>query len=65
MEIRCKVCRRAPHEIKEYVDIYREGDKYDSPEEACIYEEGTFNSETGKFYCTKCYISVGMPLGTA
>lgn len=59
----CKVCRKQPHEIEEYVDIAREEEM--TPEEFVRQEEGTYNRETGMFYCTDCYVKVGMPLGTA
>lgn len=61
--MRCKVCGKAPEEIDEYVDMGEvEGL---TPEEFVRQEEGTYNPETGMFYCTACYIKIGMPLGTA
>lgn len=27
--------------------------------------DGTYNSATGSFWCDRCYIVLGMPLGTA
>jgi hypothetical protein len=61
--MRCKICRKQPHEISEYVDAAEvEGV---TPEEYVRSEEGTYNRATGLFYCTNCYIAIGMPLGTA
>ena len=59
----CRKCGRWPHEIDEYVDFARE--EGITPEEYVKQEEGTFNELTGEFYCTDCYIAVGMPLGKA
>ena len=63
MEYKCKVCGRRPDEIQEYIDEA----SYEriTPEQYMIQEEGTFNPKTGLFYCTDCYIKIGMPLGTA
>lgn len=60
----CKVCGKAPHEILEYIQgAVDEG--IATPAEYVRQEEGTFNRETELFYCTECYIRIGMPLGTA
>jgi hypothetical protein len=65
--MKCKVCGKRPDEIEEYVEMAndKEGFGCDTPEEVVIREEGTYNSRTGLFYCTDCYIKIGMPLGTA
>ena len=63
LEIKCKVCDRKPHEIGEYV--YCADDEGIEPEEFVKKEEGTYNPSTGKFYCTSCYVKIGMPLGKA
>lgn len=63
-EIKCKVCGKKPEELKEYVTLAKEGG-YESAEEAVKREEGTYNPATGQFYCTSCYIAIGMPLGRA
>jgi hypothetical protein len=68
--IRCKKCQKTPDMIDEYVSIARENDwqKKDGTPDADMAvrrEEGTYNKETGRFYCTKCYIALGQPLGTA
>jgi hypothetical protein len=59
----CKICGRKPEDISEY----REGAFYMgiTPNEYVRIEEGTYNTETKKFYCTSCYIKIGMPLGKA
>lgn len=62
-ELRCKVCGKAPAEIDEYVDMGKEEDM--TPDEYVRCEEGTLNRATGLFYCTLCYIKIGMPLETA
>lgn len=62
-DISCKRCGRWPHEIDEYVDFSRE--EGITPAEYVKQEEGTYNKETGEFYCTDCYIRLGMPLGKA
>lgn len=63
-EIKCKCCGKKPNEISEYVEMVEDGD-YKTAEEAAIDDEGTYNSETGLFYCTSCYIEIGMPNGKA
>lgn len=63
MDVRCRVCGMTPDQLEEYVDMGRvEGM---APEEFVRSEEGTFNRETGGFYCTACYIRIGQPLGVA
>ena len=62
MIIKCKSCGKHPDEIEEYVDCAREEKM--TPDELA-QTDGTFNQATGEFYCTDCYISNGMPLGTA
>ena len=62
----CAVCCKTPEEIEEYITGAE--DYYDgsiTPEEYVIREEGTYNRESGKFYCTRCYIMIGMPNGKA
>lgn len=57
----CKVCGRKPDEINEYITSA----KYEgcTPEEYVKSTEGTYDRKTNKFYCTECYIKVGMPSG--
>jgi hypothetical protein len=63
MDIKCKVCGKRPSEISEYIDAGEIEDM--TPEDFVIENEGTYNPETGKFYCTGCYIKIGEPLGRA
>ena len=64
--VRCKICGKKPNEINEYIERAKyESEYFDSPEDVVIQDEGTFNPLTGLFYCTECYIKVGMPLGQA
>lgn len=62
-DLRCKGCGKAPNEINEY--ILAAEDEEITPELYVIREEGTYNRETGLFWCTRCYIKAGMPLGKA
>ena len=64
MRIMCKGCKKTPSELLEY-EMLAEEIGYDTPEEAVIKQEGTYNKETGYFWCTDCYIKAGMPLGEA
>lgn len=61
---KCKVCGREASEIDEYQEFIRTG-QYKTIEEVIKNEEGTYNPETDLFYCTNCYIKIGMPLGKA
>ena len=64
----CKICHHKPLEIEEYVEIAEDNNGFPNshtPEEAVLNEEGTLNHITEMFYCTSCYIKIGMPLGTA
>lgn len=59
----CKVCGREPSQIFEYLLAGLEFRM--TPEEFVEKEEGTYNRDTQLFYCTECYIRIGMPLGVA
>lgn len=59
---RCAICGRKPDEIQEYIDCAKDEDM--TPEEY-VRTDGTYNHRTKKFYCSSCYIKIGMPLGTA
>lgn len=61
--VMCKRCGKKPDEIQEYVDAAKEDNM--TPESYVRSCEGTYNPKTGLFYCTSCYIKVGMPLGKA
>ena len=63
VDVRCKICKHKPDEIDEYIWAAEEENM--TPEEYVKKEEGTYNSRTGQFYCTECYIKAGSPLGTA
>jgi len=62
IDIKCKVCGKSPEELQEYQDCKEENE---TATEYCWHEEGTLNKQTGLFYCTECYVKVGMPLGKA
>lgn len=59
----CLKCQRKPDEIQEYVDLA--ADDGVTPERFVKTGEGTFDPRTGYFWCTDCYIKLGMPLGKA
>lgn len=59
----CIGCGRTPDQIKEY--IMGANEENITPEEYVRLYEGTYNNWNGHFYCTKCYIEAGMPLGRA
>jgi len=59
---RCKCCGKRPDEIVEYIVCANNEDM--TPDEY-VQTDGTFNQATGEFYCTDCYIEIGMPLGIA
>lgn len=66
----CINCGKEPSELSEYVDAVQ-GENEDSilhfvdANDYVRREEGTYNRENGHFFCTPCYIKVGMPLGKA
>jgi aspartate carbamoyltransferase regulatory subunit len=62
-EIKCKRCGKHPNELSEYIECAEE--EGITPDEYVVREEGTYNEKTGLFYCTPCYVKVGMPLGKA
>lgn len=62
-DIVCAGCGKTPSEIEEYITYAKvEGI---TPEEYVVRKEGTYNPTNGRFWCTDCYIRVGMPLGKA
>lgn len=62
-DIRCELCGRKPDEISEYVEAASE--EKITPDQYILENEGTYNPINGHFYCTNCYIEIGMPLGMA
>lgn len=63
LDIKCPICGRTPENISEYVNGGYELDI--TPRRYVMEEEGTYNTQNGHFYCTSCYIKLGMPLGVA
>jgi hypothetical protein len=63
LECKCKSCGKKPEELDEYVQPAEELGI--TPERYVVTEEGTYNPETGLFFCTPCYVKAGMPLGKA
>jgi hypothetical protein len=63
--IHCKGCKQHPNDIPEYVIEAKSYPQPFTPVDFVKEEEGTYNEETGQFWCTACYIKAGMPLGTA
>lgn len=55
----CAFCGKRPVELEEYVEAAR--DEGITPDEYVREEEGTFNSATGTFACTECYVALGCP----
>lgn len=60
-DYRCVCCQRVPDEIAEYSREQTGEDT--SPEDYVYSNEGTLNTESGRFFCTDCYIDNGMPSG--
>lgn len=60
---RCIGCNKNADELDEYIEIAKEEDM--EVDDYVKSEEGTYNPSNGHFYCTSCYIEVGMPLGVA
>ena len=61
--LHCKRCGRPPAAIGEYIDAAEANQT--TPEDYLLDEEGTLDRSTGEFWCTECYIAIGMPLGLA
>ena len=66
---KCFKCGKEPHEIQEYIDgaadvnSVTHEDPPHTPLDYMLLEEGTYNSKTEHFACTKCYIEIGCPRG--
>jgi hypothetical protein len=61
----CAECLRAPGDISEYVSSAQLSTREETPEEYVMREEGTYNPHQRTFWCTQCYLKIGMPLGIA
>ncbi len=62
----CRGCGLQAGELDEYVvRCEEEGGYYKSPADLVRRDEGTYNRNTGMFWCSRCYIDRGMPSGTA
>ena len=55
----CVGCNKHPDQIPEYTD--REVIGRMTPDQYVATEEGTYNRENGRFWCTECYVRAGMP----
>ncbi len=62
-QVRCMTCGRRPDQILEYRQAAADEDT--TAEQYVRANEGTYNAATGKFWCTECYIIIGMPEGVA
>jgi hypothetical protein len=61
---RCRRCGRLPESLPVYRDLVsRLGVK--AARTRVRNDEGTYNAETGGFWCDECYIALGCPVGTA
>lgn len=61
--MKCKICGKKPEQISEYITESKLANL--TPSEFVRLEEGTYNPTTDLFYCTNCYIKIGMPRGVA
>lgn len=59
----CGSCKRPPETMDEYILAARENGT--TPTKFVKREEGTFDKDTGLFFCTDCYITLGCPTGKA
>ena len=59
----CVNCHKTPDEINEYSQEMTQSNM--EPSEYVRREEGTYSFIHNTFYCTECYVRVGMPLGKA
>ncbi len=60
----CSHCGKKAEELEEYIELAKI-ENYEDANEAVIKSEGTYNSESNTFYCTPCYVEIGMPKGIA
>jgi hypothetical protein len=59
----CVCCKKSPAELEEYVEAAK--DEGVTPDAYVLDQEGTLNTRNGHFWCTACYVNIGMPLGVA
>jgi len=57
--ISCVGCQRTPEQIPIYVMLAVEDGV--EPDVWVSYNDGTYNTETGRFACDECYIDMGQP----
>ncbi len=55
----CKRCGKRADQLEEYITAASE--RGISAAEYVRFEEGTYNSKTGYFTCTPCYVKIGCP----
>lgn len=60
VEPTCVGCGKGAHEFVEQIDL----DEYTDATQ-WARDDGTYNSVTNHFYCDRCYIAAGTPLGVA
>ena len=63
IEVHCKGCGKKPSELEEYISAAQDNNM--TPDDYVVQEEGTYNHNTGEFWCTSCYVKAGCPLGKA
>ena len=64
MKLICIGCKLSPDEIQEYVEMAEDNEGFSNcktPDDAVLFNEGTYNKDNGHFLCTTCYIKAGMP----
>lgn len=60
-QITCIHCKKRPEEINEYIEAAKVEEM--TPTQYVIENEGTYNAFLkNQFYCSSCYIEVGMPI---
>lgn len=63
--VQCKGCDKFPDQLEEYVEMAAEEPSAYRTPTAAAQTDGTYNKQTGKFWCTACYIQQGQPSGRA
>lgn len=62
-EPECPICGKLASECIP-VQVWKGDQGYDSAS-AMARNDGTYNPYENVFYCTSCYVKIGMPLGVA